>query len=485
MFRNLTVVLISSCALALGACSSSSSSSDPCSGVTAPCTAFPAGTTESTISAAVSTAPANTTFAFAAGTFAFTNSITLNAATGVTITGAGMGTTILDFSGQVAGSAGITAASGNSKLTFSNFTVQNTPGDGIKVVGGNGVIFKAVQVTWTTPELTHGAYGIYPVQSQNILIDSCKVNGARDTGIYVGQSLNIIVSNNTATNNVAGIEIESSVNADVTGNESTSNSGGILVFALPGLLPPPGTPEGTVDATMNVRVYGNNVHDNNTANFGDPSGTVAAVPGGTGVVVMASTNVEVFGNTIANNHTAAYSVISYFLINPAFDPTDPANNGLNPFPFNVYAHDNTFTGNGTQPINDNVSPDGGTSPNQLGSLLGLLAFEGGFAATNNVVPDMIWDGIAFSVVQGGPYTPPSAPTNPTSVGSPPNPDNFFVQGNGSATFANLNFEVLASLLPDGGATIDPTALVFNVAPFTVTAPPTGFPLPGVDAGVIP
>jgi parallel beta-helix repeat protein len=488
MLRKLSVVLVSAGALALGGCSSTSTPSDGgqtinlCTGIASPCVPFPAGTTETTISTAISTAATNTTFVFDTGTFSFTNALTLpDNSTGVTLKGQSMTGTILDFGGQVAGAAGLNAT-GASKLTFTKFTVQNTPGDGIKVTSANGVLFLTVQATWTNASnLTHGAYGIYPVQSQNVVVDGCHVSGARDTGIYVGQSFDIIVRNNLVSGNVAGIEIESSVSADVYGNESTANSGGILVFALPTLLPPPGSGVET-DQTLNVRVFNNNVHANNTFNFGDPSGTVSAVPGGTGLVVMAGDNVEVFGNTIANNNTAAYSVISYFLINPSFDPTDPGQNptGLNPFSNNVYAHDNTFSGNGTNPIGENVSPDGGTSENQLGFLLAGLLLEGGFTGNSNGnVPDMLWDGIAN---EGPPlmYVPPPSPANASSVGSPPNPINYFVSGNGTASFSNLNFPVL---LPCGNATcLTLGALVFNVAPFTVTSPPAGFPLPGVDAG---
>jgi parallel beta-helix repeat protein len=490
MLRKLSVVLISAGALALGACSSGGGTTDAgpnlCLNVALPCVPFLAGTSESKISAAVNTAAANTTFVFDAATFAFTNTLSPPNVAGLVFMGQGISSTTLDFSGQTAGSAGI-SVSGNTKITFTKFTIQNTPGDGIKVEGGNGILFDTVGATWSNPSpITHGAYGLYPVQSQNILIQNCQVSGARDTGIYVGQSFNIIVRNNTVKNNVAGIEIESSVNADVYGNTATLNSGGILIFALPTLLPPPGSGQPN-DGTTNVRVFNNTITGNNTTNFGDPSGTVAAVPAGTGSFVLASSNVEVFGNTITNNKTSAFSVVSYFLIAPpGWNPTPGGSDnptGLNPFANNVYVHDNTFTNNGTAPVTDNEGPDGGPLQNQLGSLLALLVAEGGFAATNNAVPDMVWDGIAN---EGPPlnYVPPPAPTNNTSAGTPvANPSLYFIQSNGAATFSNLNFPVV---IPGGDITklaID--GLVFNAAPFTATSAPAGFPLPAVDAGAFP
>jgi parallel beta-helix repeat protein len=482
MLRKLSVVLISAGALALGACSSSSNSTNLCTGVAIPCIAIAAGTPESTISGVINTAQANTTFVFDKATFEFTNTITPPNVAGLIFTGQGIGSTVLDFSGQAAGTTGI-SVTGNNKVTFTKFTIQNTLGDAIKVEGANGVLFDTVQAQWTNPSgITHGAYGLYPVQSQSIVIQNCQVSGARDTGIYVGQSFNIIVRNNMVNNNVAGIEIESSVNADVYNNTATANSGGILVFALPTLSPPPGTPTGTPDGTTNVRVFNNTISNNNTTNFGDPSGTVAQVPAGTGSFVLAGENVEVFGNTISGNDSVGFAVVAYFIIDPTFDPTDPGQNptGLNPFSNNIYVHDNTFTGNGTQPHSDNEGPDGGTYKNQLGQLLAGLVLLGAFPGSG-AVPDLVWDGIGDEAPPVN-YVPPAAPAA-TIAGVPPNPSNYFIQSNGTAAWANLNFP---NLVPGGNASnLTPTAISFLATPFTVTSAPAGFPLPAVDAGAFP
>ena len=81
---------------------------------------------------------------------------------------------------------------------------------------------------------------------------------------------------------------------------------------------PPGTPPGTTDGTKNVRVFNNTIKDNNTTNFGDPSGTVAQVPAGTGSFVLAGDNVEIFGNTITGNDTVGFAVVAYFIIGRRF-----------------------------------------------------------------------------------------------------------------------------------------------------------------------
>ncbi len=491
MLRRVSVVLLSAGALALGACSSSTTP-PPDAGAAVSCTSsvppvctVPAGATESSISSAIAGAAAGTTFNFAAGTFPFKNTITVPGVAGLTFKGAGIGQTILEFAGQTAGSGGISATLGNAALRFEGFTIQNTLGDGIKVEKATGVVFYQVQVRWLNAAdggpnyLRHGGYGIYPVQSQNVLVDHCDISGARDTGAYIGQSYTIVVSNNTVHDNVAGIEIEASRNADVHDNVSTNNSGGILVFALPNLQPPPdaGQPN---DATNYVRVYNNTITANNTPNFADPSGSVAQVPAGSGIVMLAANYVEVFGNTISNNDTLAVANASYLVLNPSFNPLDPAQNptGLNPFSSWVYVHDNTFSNNGGNPQGSNVySPDGGSNgPNQLGELFQALILYGAWTSA----PDVIWDGIAPP-----PYV---APIGDGDAGVPANPLTYYFANNHNANVTGsdwVNVNLPKVYIPGPPPSINVNDLAFDFYPFQVTSAPAGFPLPAVDAGILP
>ena len=369
---------------------------------------------ESAISSAFSTAAAGATLQLAAGTYHFTNSLNLAAKDGITVKGAGPTSTILDFKNQAAGADGVVQTVGagvNVRVTFQDFGVQDTAGDGIKVTGGNGVHFNRVNVSWPN-RTTHGGYGIYPVQSKNVLVENCTVDGASDTGIYVGQSDTIIVRNNTLTNNVAGIEIENSTSSDVTANNSHDNTVGFLVFDLPNLPKVGG---------KNHRVFGNQFVNNNHPNFGAAGGTVALVPAGTGGAVMASSSVEVFNNTFSGNSAAGFSVISCFVAFSQSDCVPPgATAGYVPVPNNVYAHDNTFTGNGTNPLQGNTDP--GHPSYQLAALL-----ASGFQAPGwpgNHVADQTYDGI-------------------WPLGDPANSGNpYAVCFKGATSFANLHFDQL-------------------------------------------
>lgn len=339
----------------------SGSTSPLCEGVTAPCVAFPAGATEQEVADAVVSATPGTTFVFDAGTFTFTNTLSV-AAANVTIRGQGMDKTVLDFKGQLAGAEGINVQEVPG-FTIENIHVRDTKGDGVKVTGGNGVTFRKLRVEFTAADATsRGAYGIYPVQCDNVLIEECEAIGASDAGIYVGQSRTILVHKSTARGNVAGIEIENCFNADVTENTSTENVGGILVFDLPGLQQLGG---------HDVRVFKNTIVGNNTANFAPKGNIVGSVPAGTGVLVMANRNVEIFDNDIKDNNTAALAIASYAVsLKPISDPN------YYQWPRQIFAHDNRFSGNGK-------SPDPNTT---IGALLGTEF------PSPAVVPELLIDG---------------------------------------------------------------------------------------------
>ena len=269
-----------------------------------------------------------------AGTFTFTRQLTLDAA-GVTLQGVSRDETIMDFSGQVSGGNGLLITGDNTTIT--KLQVKNTPGDGIRADQVAGINFVDMIVAWDAAESTaNGAYGLYPVQSSAVRIQNSVVYGARDAGIYVGQSTDIIVEDSEAYGNVAGIEIENSTGADVRRNHAHDNSAGVLVFNLPGL---------DVKDGKQANVYDNVIENNNTVNFGEEGTVVALVPPGIGVLILSSDDNEVADNMISGNGSTGAVVVLYTpLLFPP--PNDPE--------FDEYAegnwiHDNTFVGNGEAP----------------------------------------------------------------------------------------------------------------------------------------
>ena len=76
----------------------------------------------------------------------------------------------------------------------------------------------------------NGAYGLYPTDCQNTLVEYCQVQGASDAGVYIGKCDTGFVENNVAYENVAGLEVENSLNVDASNNELFDNAGGLLAL---------------------------------------------------------------------------------------------------------------------------------------------------------------------------------------------------------------------------------------------------------------
>jgi parallel beta-helix repeat protein len=288
------------------------------------------------------------------GRFTLTDGLSLDV-DGVTVRGAGMDKTILDFTPQAGAGEGLLVTSDN--VTLRDFAVENPKGDGIKSKGADNIVYSGIRVEWTGgPKATNGAYGIYPVESTGVLVMGSIVKGASDAGIYVGQSRDITVRANVVSFNVAGIEIENSRNALVTNNVATRNTGGLLVFDLPGL---------PVMNGGNVILRENVVKDNDTPNFAPPGNIVASVRRGTGVLVMANDGVLIQANVFDNNPTAHVMVVAYT------QPYDDAR--YNPYARNVIVGVNAFG-------------RGGDDPQLDGKEMLLAAFGG-------ALPPVLWDGI--------------------------------------------------------------------------------------------
>ncbi|MEM9489637.1 MAG: parallel beta-helix domain-containing protein, partial [Myxococcota bacterium] len=253
------------CAPALhAACSDSDDSVDnpdpatsPCEEVTGPCVEIaPGADVRERAQTAFIEAESGTVIVFLAGTHEFDRDLSLDV-DGVTVRGEGMDQTILSFTGQTEGAQGILVTADD--FVIEDLAIEDTPGDALKIEGSDGVTIRRVRVEWTAgPSEDNGAYGLYPVQCQNVLIEDSVAIAASDAGIYVGQSETIIVRRNRAEYNVAGIEIENSNDADVHDNIAENNTGGLLIFNLPGL---------QLKNGARTRAFNNTIINNNTENF--------------------------------------------------------------------------------------------------------------------------------------------------------------------------------------------------------------------------
>jgi parallel beta-helix repeat protein len=327
------------------------------------------------------------------GTFEITTDhLSVSDKKGLTVKGVGKGTgpgagAVLDFKDKV-GPTGLKFAN-MTGITLENFTVKNTLGDAIEVRGSTGVTIRKMHVTWERGASSmNGAYGFYPVESTNVLVEDSEASNSADAGIYIGQSENIILRRNVAFGNVSGMQVENSKNAEVYENEVRENALGISTHDLPG------------SAKGNggwVHIHHNKIHDNNIDNLA-LMGIAKTVPPGTGIMIMAIDHVEVDNNEIKNNKSTGIAIVSFTTAEALGAKIDKIEPTYDPYPETTFIHDNTFMTNGT-------SPDGGFKT------LGFTKLE-----------DIVWDGVIDM-------------KKDNSTGSM----NLCIKGNGSATFRDIDF----------------------------------------------
>ncbi len=295
------------------------------------------------------------------GVHNFKRSLTLNT-DNVTIRGAGMDKSVLSFKDQIAGAEGLLVNA--SDFTIEDVAIEDTKGDALKINEGKNIVIRRVRTEWTNgPSTENGSYGIYPVQTENTLIEGSVAIAASDAGIYVGQSRFVVVRNNLAEFNVAGIEIENTVHADVYKNVATNNTGGILVFNMPDL-----PQEG-----HSTRVFDNDITDNNTPNFAPAGTAVAGVPAGSGILINSNDKVEIFANRIGNNQTANVLISSVF--SAGYSERTFAD-AFDPYPETIYIYDNEFSPGGNAPDREELET------------VRIAAF-----GVDGRLPDIVWDGV--------------------------------------------------------------------------------------------
>jgi parallel beta-helix repeat protein len=276
---------------------------------------------------------------------------------------------LLDGRGQI--SDGIVAL--GNRFEVRGLEVKSYQGNGVVARGARDVVLKDLVVS------SPGLYGLYPVECEGVLVESCFVSGARDAGIYVGQSRKIAVRRNEVFGNVAGIEIENSLDARVEENHVHDNAGGILVFLLP---------FNPSKEAREARVARNRVLHNNTPNFADPGAMVANVLQGTGIMVLAADATDVTENEVIGNQTYGVAVSSLVGLYPEGTRFD-----VEPFADENRVHGNVLKENGRD-------PDG-----RLKSRFGLPG------------RDLIWDGTG----KGNLWHEPGASSFPETLPSSKEP----------------------------------------------------------------
>jgi len=300
--------------------------------------------TSDMVAAMIQAAPGDV-IEFDCGFFDLTSTLQLTDTEDVLVKGCGKDKTVLSFRNNNA-PEGVLAVNSRG-LTYQDFTVADTGGNGFELRGVDHGTLQRVRAIWssnggrespdpitasnfkdrlhvpctdpatqdptapenafgdtTSPDYTvspkSGRYGIYPVSSENILVDDAESIGASDAGIYVGQTNNAIIKNSRAAYNVFGFEIENVQGGEYQNNLAECNTGGFLVYDLDGLR----------QYGDRSRMYGNTSRMNNTYNF-TAGGIVGSVPPGSGMITLSYDQIDIFDNVFEGNNTAGIIHTSY------------------------------------------------------------------------------------------------------------------------------------------------------------------------------
>lgn len=314
----------------------------------------------STIQAAVDAAQPGDSILVPAGTYR----------EAVTVTKSGI--TLIGQPGAVLDGTGLGAAVGVRVRSTDGTRLTDFTLDGFEIRGYtlSGVLLRGVDRFRITGGryVDNPLYGIFPIASTVGQIDHNQVSGSFDSGIYIGQSTDILIEKNIAHDNTVGIEVELASRITVRENIATANSIGAIIFVIPGR---------PVKVTEDILLEANTFSGNRRPNTNtDADELLAAVPGGIGILNVGGDRVRVIGNTVSGNASAGIGVIAlpggYAQLDPQVDPT----------PDGGVVTGNTVRGNGS-------SPDPRLAP-----------FPGS---------DVIWDGSGFTCfgVQKSTHTFPS------------------------------------------------------------------------------
>ena len=415
-----------------------------CDDVSGDCMSFAEGE-ETALLDAINALTDNMTIILGAGTFSFDNAVTIRRADGITFTGQGIDETILDFSSQATQSNGVDVV--GDDFTISYLTITDAKKDSLRVETSTNVKIQFVKATWAGgPSTNNGAYGLYPVRCTNVLMEDSEAYNAADAGIYVGQSINVIVRRNVAERNVAGLEIENTQFAEVYENRVEDNTAGLVVFDLPG----------NPVFGRDVKIRNNTIRNNNRGNFAPVGSVVSQIPAGTGTFALASRRVEIANNTYENNNSSDIAILSGLALEDdtnlwaipkneivgstvGLSLVDAGPALLNFATNEIWIHDNTHSGSGT-------APDGGSALTRpIGALLAATY------AADLPVDNLLYDGIQETV-------------DPTTAANNTNNNRICVENETGGTWATLDLENL-QMIVGGGGTPTTSDIYRPAAPF--------------------
>jgi parallel beta-helix repeat protein len=213
-------------------------------------------------------------------------------------------------------------------FTVKGFTFRNAEFSGTQLVGVED--FRLVDGRYFDNE----EYGPFPICSKRGLISGNFASGHEDASIYIGDSDDVQIYNNTVSANVIGIEVENSTHVRVRSNHATGNTVGIAVIVLPDLPFP---------YTESVLIIDNVITANNFPNPIPPDSgdVIGLLPTGTGIFNLGADRVGIVRNTITHNNSFGIATVGNIFAGD--------DDRIEPFVDNNRTEGNVITDNGASP----------------------------------------------------------------------------------------------------------------------------------------
>jgi parallel beta-helix repeat protein len=274
------------------------------------------------IQAAVTAAVSGTVIRIAPGTFK--EKIVVDKPN---ITLSGEGDVIIENPGSE--DIGIKVVKGADGFSLSGVTVKGFIDRAVEIKEINGLSLSHVTAIGNNTE----EFGLFVQDCTNGTIEHCEATGQTDTGIFVGESTDISLSQNKTYANTIGIETENVSNVTIDKNHMYDNAAGILCLLVPGK---------SVSQSSNITITKNQVRDNNHTNLqNDPTELEAILPSGIGILILGADNVVVEDNHVTGNQYTGIAVVSTAILGPT--------PGIDPISDDVKVVSNQVKTNGLDP----------------------------------------------------------------------------------------------------------------------------------------
>jgi parallel beta-helix repeat protein len=193
-------------------------------------------------------------------------------------------------------SIGIQVRDAGDGFTLKNITIRNFEERGVELINVDGFLLSHVVAA------SNGEFGLFVQYSSNGTIEHCETTGQTDTGIFVGESFDVTVSQNKSHGNTIGVETENASFIRIDQNHLYDNAAGMLCLLVPGK---------SVTESSRLSITKNQIRSNNHTNLQTVEGELEKeLPSGIGVLILGVNQAQLLENHVTYNKFTGITIVS-------------------------------------------------------------------------------------------------------------------------------------------------------------------------------